>query len=58
MEKTFFNLEVILSAEEMSALKGGVAEVSSATEEASDSGDGAEYVCCIKINLPSKTKTN
>lgn len=56
MDKTIINLGVILSAEEMSVLRGGVAEVSNAMEEPSSSGDGAEYVCCIKIKFPTKSK--
>ncbi len=56
MDKAFFYLGITLSAEEMSELKGGVAEVFNATEETSRSGDGAEYVCCIKIKLPSESK--
>lgn len=58
MEKVTFNLGITLSAEELSALKGGVAEVSTATQETSRSGDGAEYVCCIKIKFPSKSTIN
>lgn len=53
MEKAFFNLGIILTNTEISELKGGTAEVSSATREASSAGDGAEYVCCIKVNIPS-----
>lgn len=55
MDKAIFNLGIILSAEEMAVLKGGVAEVSDVKEETSSSGDGAEYVCCIKIELPFKS---
>lgn len=55
MDKAIFNLGIILSSEEMESLKGGVAEVSDVKEEASSSGDGAEYVCCIKVNLPFKS---
>lgn len=53
MEKKFVNLGIIISDEDMSVLRGGVAEVSNAIEEPSQSGDGARYVCCVKITLPS-----
>ena len=38
-----------LSPEELRALKGGKAAVVSTEQEPSNAGDGAEYVCCIKI---------
>lgn len=58
MEKAIFNMGITLSAEELSALKGGVAEATSTETETSRSGDGAEYVCCIKIKFPSKSTIN
>lgn len=52
METTVFNLGIILTSEDMALLKGGVAETTKISEDPSASGDGAEYVCCIKIKLP------
>lgn len=58
METTALNLGITLSDEDMSMLKGGVAEVTRTQEEASNSGDGAEYICCIKIKWPLKSNVD
>lgn len=39
---------------ELDALKGGVANVVASEAEASKEGDGAKYVCCIKIGNPKQ----
>lgn len=39
---------------ELNALKGGTADVVSSKVEASKEGDGAKYVCCIKIGSPKQ----
>ena len=43
------NMDAILSDDDISALKGGVVDIYNSTEDVSQSGDGAEYICCIKI---------
>ncbi len=58
METTAFNLGIILSDKDMSVLKGGMAEAIRTQEEASGSGDGAEYVCCIKIKWPLQSNVD
>lgn len=42
-------MSLSFNEEELNALKGGVANVVSSAVEASKEGDGAKYVCCIKI---------
>lgn len=56
MNKTFLSLGISLTLEELESLKGGTAEVSNTIEESSESGDGADLVCCIKIEFPPKNK--
>lgn len=46
----------LLSQEDLAILKGGNATVLLEKEQSSESGDGAKYVCCIK--LPSKSETD
>lgn len=52
MEKTnnaVVSFDAILNEQELSILRGGAASMISAEEVQSESGDGSEYVCCIKI---------
>ena len=42
------NIEV-LDSESLNQIKGGVAMVSDIQKEESKEGDGAQYVCCIKL---------
>lgn len=44
----------IISDDLLEDLRGGTAEVISADREQSKEGDGANWVCCIKIELPQK----
>jgi len=39
---------------ELDALKGGTANILNSETEDSKEGDGAKYVCCIKIELPKR----
>lgn len=48
----------ILSQEDLEILKGGNATVLCAEEQCSASGDGAKYVCCIKIGSGKKLESN
>ncbi len=41
----------ILNEDELNDLKGGVAMILKAVDKPEESGDGAQYVCCIDINL-------
>lgn len=43
-----------MSSASLELLKGGSARVLSSEKEESKEGDGAELVCCIKINLPER----
>lgn len=45
-----FSTEIKLTEEELNSLRGGMANVIQKEEQKSESGDGAEYVCCIKID--------
>lgn len=45
----FFEIEI--TEEELNALRGGQANIEKKEELESESGDGAEYVCCVKIKL-------
>lgn len=40
-----------LSQEDLTILKGGNATVLQEKEQGSESGDGAQYVCCIEIGF-------
>lgn len=46
-----FHLE-ILSQEDLAALKAGTASIMMEEENKSESGDGAQLICCITIELP------
>lgn len=47
-----------LSQEDLAILKGGNATVLQEEEQGSESGDGAQYVCCIEIGFKKKLVPN
>ena len=44
----------IISDDLLEDLRGGTAEVVSADHELSKEGDGANWICCIKIGKPKE----